>query len=95
MTPKDTSLVRTVASEELNVLEKLSDGVSHQVRDFSKTRRFEGPVDNTEFALHQQRYSQLKAYEELAAACYGRTVLGREIDEKDRPKGRSGRSMDQ
>jgi len=86
MTSKNTSLVKAVAGEELQVLERLAEGVSQQVRDLSRTRRFDGRIDNTELALHEQKYAQCKAYEELAAACYGRTVLGTEIDEKDRPK---------
>lgn len=76
-----------VAQEELGILEKLAAGVVSKIKDFAKTRRFDGEIDSTEFALHQRNYAQLKAYEELAHACYGRTVVGTAIDEKDRPKG--------
>jgi hypothetical protein len=53
----------------------------------SKTRRFDGKIDNSELALHEHSYKRLKAYEELAHNCYGRTVKGIDLDENDRKRG--------
>ena len=74
------------ARQELDVLDKLSQGLSAQIADLSRTPQSLGQIDNTELALIENRYSQLKAYEELAHTCYGRTVIGTEVDETERPK---------
>jgi hypothetical protein len=76
-----------VSREEITTLETLAEGVTDKIWDLSKTRRFPGKIDNTQLALHEHNYAQLKAYEELAHACYGRTVLGLEVDENEGPKG--------
>jgi hypothetical protein len=75
------------AREELEVLDTLSAGVSGHIADLSKRPQFHGKVDNTELALQEHRYARLKAYEELAHSCYGRTVKGTEVDEDNRPRG--------
>jgi hypothetical protein len=75
------------AREELDVLDNLSAGVSAHISDLSKRPQFQGKVDNTELALHEHRYARLKAYEELAHSCYGRTVNGTELDEDNHPRG--------
>ncbi len=72
--------------QELQVLEDLAQGVSAQIADLLKRPQSLGQIDNTELALLEHRYAQLKAYEELAHSCYGRTVIGTEVDEKDLPK---------
>ena len=87
VTSNKSALMLTVARDELDVLEKLADGVASKIRDFSKKRRLDGKIDHTEFSLNENKYSQLKAYEELAHACYGRTVKGVEVDDRDKPKG--------
>jgi hypothetical protein len=73
------------AREELAVLETLSLGVSTQIADLSRRPKSLEQIDNVELTLLEQRYVQLRAYEELAHSCYGRTVIGTD-DEKDRPK---------
>src|ERR1700719_2376642 len=83
--PKQVSL--DAAREELAVLDNLSAGVSALIVDLSRRRQFQGKVDDTELALHEHRYARLKAYEELAHSCYGRTVNGTEVNEDDRPRG--------
>jgi hypothetical protein len=83
--PKQVAL--DAAREELEVLENLSAGVSAYIVDFSKRPQFHGKVDNTELALQEHRYARLKAYEELAHSCYGRTVKGTEVDENEHARG--------
>jgi hypothetical protein len=72
------------AREELSVLETLAEGVSAKIVEYSKRPQFQGKIDNIEISLQENRYAQLKAYEELARVCYGRTVLGTEVDDNDR-----------
>lgn len=74
------------ARQELDVLNNLSPGVSAQIAELSERPQSLGQIDNTEFALLEHRYARLKAFEELAHSCYGRTVIGKELDEEDRPK---------
>jgi hypothetical protein len=75
------------AREELGVLDNLSAGVSAHIADLSKRPQFHGKVDNTVLSLQEHRYARLKAYEELAHSCYGRTVSGTEANEGNRPRG--------
>jgi hypothetical protein len=83
--PKEIAL--DAGREELEVLDNLSAGVSAHIVDLSKRPQFHGKIDSTELALQEHRYSRLKAYEELAHSCYGRTVKGAEVDENNRPRG--------
>jgi hypothetical protein len=73
--------------DELHVLETLAEGVSAKIAEYSRRPQFHGKVDNTEVSLQEHKYAQLKAHEELARVCYGRSVLGTEVDHKDRPLG--------
>jgi len=75
-----------IAQEELAVLEKLAEAITENLKEFSKTRGFEGRIDNNQLALAEHNYARFKAYEELADACYGRTVVGIEVDENEKPK---------
>jgi superfamily I DNA/RNA helicase len=83
--PKQVGL--DAAREELQVLDCLSTGVSAQIADLSGRPQWHGKVDDTEVALQEHRYRRLKAYQELAHTCYGRTVKGTEVDENDRLRG--------
>jgi hypothetical protein len=78
---KDSVAVR----EELGVLERLSQGLSGQISDLTKRPQLHGNLNPTELALLELKYAKLKAYEELAHCCYGRTSIGTEVDESDRP----------
>jgi hypothetical protein len=69
-------------------LETLAEGVSAKIAEYSRRPQFHGKVDNTQVSLQEHKYAQLKAHEELARVCYGRTVLGTEVDHNDRPLGR-------
>ena len=75
------------ARQELQVLENLAQGVSGQISDLSRRPQSLGQIDNNEFALLENKHARLKAYQELAHSCYGRTIIGTEVDENDRPKG--------
>lgn len=75
----------TAAREELEVLDTLSEGVSAKIAEFSRRPQFQGKVDNIEVSLQEHKYARLKAYEELARVCYGRTVVGTEVDIDERP----------
>jgi hypothetical protein len=81
----DKSKNYAAASEELDVLERLSQGVLAQISDLTKRPQLHGNMDPTEFALLKHNYAKLKAYEELAHHCYGRTSIGTEVDHKNRP----------
>ena len=74
------------ARQELLVLENLAQGVSNQISELSRKPQSLGQINNIEFALLEHNHARLKAYRELARACYGRTILGTEVDENDRPK---------
>ena len=76
----------TAVRQELEVLENLAQGVSNQISDLSKRPQSLGQIDNNELALLENRHARRKAYQELAHGCYGRTVIGTEVDENDRPK---------
>ncbi|MFT4118040.1 ATP-binding domain-containing protein [Bradyrhizobium sp.] len=73
--------------QELQVLEALAYGVSAHLADLSRKPQSLGRIDATEFAVIENRHARLKAFQELAHACYGRTVIGTEVDESDRSKG--------
>ena len=70
-----------VARDELEVLEALATGVLSQIANLYSRPRTVGQLDHTELSLIEHRHGQLKAYEELADNCYGRTVVGAEVDE--------------
>jgi UvrD-like helicase C-terminal domain len=75
------------ARQELQVLENLAQGVSDQISELSRKPQSLGQINNIEFALLENNHARLKAYQELARTCYGRTILGTEVDENNRPKG--------
>jgi UvrD-like helicase C-terminal domain len=75
-----------VAREELEVLEALATGVLDQIANLYSRPRTVGQLDHTELSLIEHKHGQLKAYEELADNCYGRTVVGTEVDERDQLK---------
>jgi hypothetical protein len=74
------------AQQELNILDTLARGVSAQIVDLSRKPQSLGQIDNNELALIDNRHARLKAYQEFAHRVYGRTVIGTEVDENDRPK---------
>ena len=69
------------ASEELGVLERLSQRVWAAISEFSKRPNFDRDTGEVELGVHDSRQSQLKGYRELAHHAYGRTVIGNKIDE--------------
>jgi UvrD-like helicase family protein len=76
----------SAAQEELSILDKLADALSTIISDLTRQRpQFDRRNEHTEVALHERKYSSLKGYQELAHHSYGRTVVGREIDERGRP----------
>jgi superfamily I DNA/RNA helicase len=75
------------AQQELDVLDVLAHGVSVEISSLSKRPQSLGSIDANELALIDHRYARLKALQELAHRVYGRTVIGTEVDENDRPKG--------
>jgi hypothetical protein len=76
----------TAVRQEVEVLDKLSRGVSAQIAELSTRTQSLERIDNNDLALLEHRYTRLKAYEELAHNSYGRTVIGTEIDGDNRPK---------
>ncbi len=75
------------AREELATLDKLSQALVSIISDLLRQRpQFDRKSSTADFALHEVRYSSLKGYQELADHCYGRTVLGKEIDDDGRVK---------
>jgi hypothetical protein len=75
------------AREELSTLDRLSQAIIAKISELLRQRpQFDRRSSAADFALHEVRYSSLKGYEELADHCYGRTVLGKEIDEDGRAK---------
>src|SRR5262245_37960524 len=74
------------AQEELSILDRLSNALSTIISDLTRHRpQFDRRNEHTEVALHERNYASLKGYQELAHHCYGRTVVGKEIDEQGRP----------
>ncbi|WP_441240408.1 hypothetical protein [Tardiphaga sp. 768_D3_N2_1] len=70
------------AAEELSTLEKLASGLSIKLSELLRLRpNFSRENSAAEFAIHDVRQSSRKGYEELAQNCYGRTVIGEEIDQ--------------
>lgn len=65
----------TAAKEEIQALETLSDGIRREISLLSKPD-----------LLDQQR-KLLQGYKEIARNAYGRTIIGQEVDEYDKPKG--------
>lgn len=65
----------TAAKEEIQALETLSDGIRREISLLSKPD-----------ILDQQR-TLLQGYKEIARNAYGRTIIGQEVDEYDKPKG--------
>jgi hypothetical protein len=78
----DDRPARKEASEELDILEKLSRGVWAAISEFSKRPNFDGETGEVELGIHESRQNQLKAYKELAHHAYGRTVTGNRVDEE-------------
>jgi hypothetical protein len=75
------------ARQELDVLDALAHGVTAEISSLSKKPQSLGIIDANELALIDHRHARLKALQELAYRVYGRTVIGTEVDENDRPKG--------
>jgi hypothetical protein len=76
-----------VAREEIAVLDALSSGLSTKISELLRQRpQFEKRESGVAYAIHESRYSSLEAYRELAQHSYGRTVVGKEIDEQGRPQ---------
>ncbi len=76
------------AREELTTLDKLSQALVSIISDLLRLRpQFDRKSSTADFALHEVRYSSLKGYQELADHCYGRTVLGKEVDDDGLVKG--------
>ena len=63
------------AKEEIQALETLADGVRREIGLLSKPD-----------ILDNQR-KLLQGYKEIARNAYGRTIIGQEVDEYDKPKG--------
>jgi hypothetical protein len=76
------------AQQELDVLDVLAHGVNAEISSLSKKPQSLGRIDANEFALIGHNYARLKALQELAHRVYGRTIIGTEVDENDRPKGK-------
>ena len=73
------------SKEELTVLEKLSQGLSATISNLSRQRpTFDGGGTALEISINESRYSTLKGHRELARHCYGRTVVGEEVNEEGR-----------
>jgi hypothetical protein len=75
------------AQQELDVLDALAHGVNSEIASLSKKPQSLGRLDAIDLALIDHSYARLKALQELAHRVYGRTVIGTEVDESDRPKG--------
>jgi len=75
------------AQQELDILDTLAHGVTAEIAGLSKKPQSLGHIDANELALIDNRHARLKALQELAHRVYGRTVIGEEVDENDRPKG--------
>lgn len=69
------------ASEELGILERLSQSVWAAISEFSRRPNFDRNTGEVELAIHDSRQDQLRGYRELAHHAYGRTVIGKKIDE--------------
>jgi hypothetical protein len=83
---KTETLEISAAQEELSILDKLANALSAIISDLTRQRpQFDRRNEHTEVALHERKYSSLKGYQELAHHCYGRTVIGKEVDERGRP----------
>ncbi|WP_316158353.1 MULTISPECIES: ATP-binding domain-containing protein [unclassified Bradyrhizobium] len=87
-TPKKQEKPEVVASkQEFGILEKLSRGLSTTIGALLTRRPMVDRQDrDVEVALQESQYSTRKGYEELAKHCYGRTVIGEEIDENGKTK---------
>jgi UvrD-like helicase C-terminal domain len=77
----------SAARQELDVLDALAHGVTAEISSLSKRPQSLGRIDANELALIDHRHVRLKGLQELAHRVYGRTVIGTEVDENDRPKG--------
>lgn len=75
------------AKDEIDVLDVLAHGVASKIASLSRRPQSLGRIDTNELALIDNQHLQLKAFQELAHRVYGRTAIGTEVDEKDRPKG--------
>jgi hypothetical protein len=72
--------------EELGVLDRLSQGLSTLISQLFRGQRrvFDRNSTNVDFSMHEKDRASLKAHEELAHHCYGKTVIGREVAEDGR-----------
>jgi hypothetical protein len=86
-TKKPSSEGLAAAQQELEVLDVLAHSVTTAIASLSKKPQSLGYLDHNALALVDNRHGQLKAFQELAHRVYGRTVIGNEVDENDRPKG--------
>lgn len=75
------------AKQELTILEKLAAGVSKKISELRRRPVLDGTTSPIDVQLSEQRYSELKGFDELAHRCYGKTIIGTESDIEDRPKG--------
>ena len=83
---KDQTPELSAAREELSILDKLAEALTTIISSLIRQRpHFDQRNENTEVVLHELKYSSLKGYQELAHHSYGRTVIGREIDQRGRP----------
>jgi len=83
---KDQTPELSAAQEELSILDKLAEALTTIISSLIRQRpQFDQRNENTEVVIHELKYSSLKGYEELAHHSYGRTVIGREIDQGGRP----------
>lgn len=74
------------ASEELGILERLSQSVWAAISEFSRRPNFDRDTGEVELGIHDSRQDQLRGYRELAHHAYGRTVIGKRIDEVKKAK---------
>lgn len=75
------------AQQELDVLDALARGINGEILSLSRKPEPLGHIDTNELALIDHRHTRLKGLQELALRVYGRTVVGTEVDEHERPKG--------
>lgn len=82
---KDATIL--AAHEELSTLEKLSQYVLAKISELTSRRPvFDSRNSSAEVSIHEANYSSLKSHEELAQNCYGRTVIGAEVDNSGNSK---------
>jgi hypothetical protein len=77
------------AREELSVLDRLSLKLLSKISELASRRpSFDRRTTVADISVHESQRALLKGYEELAHHCYGRTVTGKEIDEREVERGR-------